>query len=368
MAHPPGLSVLGKLEPYRRTTHHWAMELGYRFAAYEASLDQFEANVIEEKDLDSVWTDLTGHLRYILGLHNIIYQIAEYQHAYRAHQKTHTYHDMIKALSEKESPSHAAYFAIGTAIGMRHEGFSADDVKQHIRQIPLFCPNLDLNFNSHVDTMSILAERDLERSMTAIDPLAAATELLDTMFTPRIILFVSAEPSELTSVKSGLEYKNIEYALTASRFYRLEVVFACQAEDLVAKIMQCQPLYIHFSGHGCSSGPVLERTDGRASIVNHGALAGLFTLAQSYGLKGVFLNICYSGDGSQCIADAVGEVVAMKEKVSNKDAINFAKMFYIALGRGETFQMAFTWAIKAAGLEPCGEDLKPLFFTAFKEG
>jgi len=68
------------------------------------------------------------------------------------------------------------------------------------------------------------------------------------------------------------------------------------------------------------------------------------------GLDLVILNACYSRDQAQAIADAVGYAVEMEGAINDKEATEFSREFYRALGDGRSFEDAFERAQLAVGL------------------
>ena len=108
------------------------------------------------------------------------------------------------------------------------------------------------------------------------------------------------------------------------------------------------PNILHFSGHGDEPGLCFENEYGKAIDVSKEALANLLRTQKH--LKLVVLSACYSRDQAQAIADAVGYVIGMEERLSNANAIAFSREFYRALGYGRTFEDSFNRAKSALAL------------------
>lgn len=127
-------------------------------------------------------------------------------------------------------------------------------------------------------------------------------------------------------------------------------IYGCHASDIPGALARHRPDILQFLGHGNKDGLYFEDENDKADLVSMEAFAGL--LGQCKTLKLVILNTCYSRSQGQCIADAVGCLIGMEGKIRNKDAINFTKSFYEALGNGFTVEGCFHQAGSVIKLDP----------------
>lgn len=147
--------------------------------------------------------------------------------------------------------------------------------------------------------------------------------------------------------------------------FKIEQLPSCQPTDLSKGMRLYKPTILHFSGHGSQTGLAFEGPDGKAVTVNPKRLAGLLSLAsRELDLKGVFMNACDSQAHASIIAEAVGEVVAMKGELGDEAAIAFAQEFYGCLGDGLPFEQSFEWALEASGLSDTVGPLRPHLIQA----
>jgi CHAT domain len=162
---------------------------------------------------------------------------------------------------------------------------------------------------------------------------------------PAKILFLGANPSDMTKLALGAEVREIEQRLLASE---LRDAFTFEQEWAVrdADLQQCllrrpRPTIVHFSGHGNAAGQLLlEDAAHHAKPVDTAALARLFQILRG-SIRCVVLNACFSEAQARAIAESIDCVVGMTTAVEDAAAINFAGAFYQALGFGESVQTAF---------------------------
>lgn len=94
----------------------------------------------------------------------------------------------------------------------------------------------------------------------------------------------------------------------------------------------------HYAGHAHGTGLLFEGSEARAD-----GLAGM--LAQAPYLRLVFLNGCETAAQAQRLLDlGVPTVIATAQAVPDRLALEFATVFYEALSRKETIQVAFDFA------------------------
>ena len=168
----------------------------------------------------------------------------------------------------------------------------------------------------------------------------------------RKILFIGAIPKNADAVRPDLEFREVadtlRHSVQQDRF-DLQLRIAARAIDLSRALLEQTPEILHFSGHGCASGIVVEDDYGNAQLVSTDALKGLLSLFAG-SIKCVFLNSCYSEAQAMAISQEVPYVIAMNSSVYDKTAIHFSTEFYSALFAGKDIEFAFQYAVAAIGV------------------
>ena len=203
---------------------------------------------------------------------------------------------------------------------------------------------------------------------------------------PKIdILFLAANPVNTTQLRLGEEVRSIQEELERARYRdRFELIshWAVRVSDLSRTLSDRKPQIVHFSGHGAGSqtdfqgdntrkfslfsedaaepeGLVLEDNRGRSTLVSTDALAGLFKLLEN-DVKCVVLNACYSEIQAKAIHQHIDCVVGMNRAIADRAAIEFARAFYQALARGDSFDAAHRLALNSLDLATIPESLTPV--------
>ncbi len=173
------------------------------------------------------------------------------------------------------------------------------------------------------------------------------------------ILIFAANPASQAQLRLDKEVREIQNGLRHSR-KKIDVKqqWATRPEDLRRALLDHNPHYVHFCGHGGGqSGIILE-----GKYVSGDALARLFGLF-SRSIKCVVLNACYSVLQARAIADHVDYVVGMSSDIGDSAAIEFAVAFYDALGAGESIEFAFALGCNAIQLSGIPEHLTPVLLA-----
>lgn len=160
------------------------------------------------------------------------------------------------------------------------------------------------------------------------------------------ILFASANPVNLSPIRLDKELREIEYELLKSRHRdRFELVKfqAVRIGDLQDALLEHNPQFIHFSGHGNCEGIALVDDLDNTKMVKSKPLANLFNLF-SGDIRCVFLNSCHSVEQSKEIAKSIKKVICMSNEVPDDVAIQFAKAFYKSIGAGKDIDFSFKFA------------------------
>lgn len=158
------------------------------------------------------------------------------------------------------------------------------------------------------------------------------------------ILFLAANPRDLTSLRLGEEIRTIEERLRLAEFrdhFEVEQCHALRYSDLTEALLRYKPHIVHFSGHGSSSGEImLESETGGTHPVSPSTLQRLFGLLKD-NIRCVVLNACWSAHQAAAIASEIGCVVGMERAITDKGAIQFASGFYQGLAYGRDLETAF---------------------------
>lgn len=173
----------------------------------------------------------------------------------------------------------------------------------------------------------------------------------------KVILILAANPKSTPALRLDEEVREIDAGLRRAnqrdRFH-LEQRWAVRSRDVQNALLDLKPQVVHFSGHGENEmGLILENEVGKAVAVSTEALAGLFELFADR-VECVVLNACYSEVQAEAIAKHIPYVIGMNKAIGDQAAIEFAVIFYAALGAGESVEFAYKLgcnAIRMAGIE-----------------
>ena len=173
----------------------------------------------------------------------------------------------------------------------------------------------------------------------------------------KVILILAANPKSTPTLRLDEEVREIDAGLRRAnqrdRFH-LEQRWAVRSRDVQNALLDLKPQVVHFSGHGENEiGLILENEVGKAVAVSTEALAGLFELFADR-VECVVLNACYSEVQAAAIANHIPYVIGMNKAIGDRAAIEFAVIFYAALGAGESVEFAYKLgcnAIRMAGIE-----------------
>jgi hypothetical protein len=169
------------------------------------------------------------------------------------------------------------------------------------------------------------------------------------------ILVLAANPNDSSPLRLGKEVHDIQEGLRRSRHRDLfDVVseWAIGARELRRALLDHQPEFVHFSGHGTEKGITLEDQSGATHHVGTDALAELFSHFARY-VRCVLLNACHSQPQAEAISRVIPYAIGMRGMIQDEAAIEFAVGFYDAVGAGREIDEAFAIgcsAIHASGL------------------
>jgi CHAT domain-containing protein len=176
------------------------------------------------------------------------------------------------------------------------------------------------------------------------------------------ILILAANPKHSTPLRLDEEVREISDALkVAKNRDEFEVIqqWATRPRDMQRAVLEVEPRVVHFSGHGMGEGRLaLEDGNGQVKLVNAGALAAIFELAEK--VECVVLNACYSDVQAEAIAQHIRYVVGINEAVGDRAALEFAVGFYDALGAGRSIERAFKEGCLSIQMAGIPEHLTPV--------
>ena len=181
------------------------------------------------------------------------------------------------------------------------------------------------------------------------------------------ILFLSASPDKMTTLRTDREVRDIQEALRQSEFrdrFELKQEPAVRISDVQRCLLQHRPDILHFSGHGYEGGAILlEGRNGNLFPLLSGDLAALLSVLKDR-TRCVVLNSCYSAQEVEPIADVIASVIARPDAVTDSAAILFSTYFYQALAFGRSVRAAFDLGCLQLRMEGWDDGAKPLLLTA----
>jgi CHAT domain len=167
------------------------------------------------------------------------------------------------------------------------------------------------------------------------------------------ILFVAANPSNTTRLKLREEKQEIISQLRQAGYPTepIRSIDSARIIDLHRALIDYEspPQIVHFSGHGAGiEGLSLEDENGCEKLVSSETLSELFGLFDNR-IECVVLNACYSEHQAEVIKTHVKYVIGMNDEINDTAAIDFARSFYMAIGRGKSYKLAYELGRNAVG-------------------
>ena len=158
----------------------------------------------------------------------------------------------------------------------------------------------------------------------------------------KTVLFLAANPIGTAHLLIPEEAREIEAGLQRARknlsFKQLGGV---RPKDFWRALLDYDPQYVHFSGHGSSEGKIILNNAADASEpTDPAALAAIF--AECSETECVVLNCCYSKPQAEALAAEIPYVVGIENQIDDESARTFATAFYDALGAGRSIESAYT--------------------------
>jgi hypothetical protein len=172
------------------------------------------------------------------------------------------------------------------------------------------------------------------------------------------ILFLAANPTDLTALRLAEEVRAIDEALRMAQYrddFDLEQLSAVRVNDLQAVLLRHRPHIVHFSGHGSDAGEIyLEDDLGTGYAVPPDALSTTFRLLKD-NIKCVVLNACFSARQADALTEHIACVVGMSTEIEDRSSIRFASAFYQALAHGRDLKNAFELGRNQIDLNDLGD-------------
>lgn len=160
------------------------------------------------------------------------------------------------------------------------------------------------------------------------------------------ILFFAANPVGDGQLNLGREVREIETSLSRAKLrdrFELIQAHATRPKDFLRRILEVKPEFVHFSGHGSQKGIYMLDDDDQPHLMSGKQLAEVFKLFSKV-VGCVVLNACYSDSQSKQIREYIPNVIGTTQKLADNDAIEFASLFYTAIGEGQEITFAYEFA------------------------
>jgi Effector-associated domain 11 len=167
------------------------------------------------------------------------------------------------------------------------------------------------------------------------------------------ILFFTANPLGDGQLRLGREIREVEGALARARLRdRFEFIpaTATRPQDFLRRILEVRPQFVHFSGHGSSDGVYMLDEDDLPVRMPSRPLTEVFKLFHEV-VGCVVLNACYSQQQAGHIHEYIPHVIGTTQKIDDENAIQFATLFYAAIGEGHEIPFAYEFARLGLDLE-----------------
>jgi hypothetical protein len=171
-----------------------------------------------------------------------------------------------------------------------------------------------------------------------------------------IILFLSASARAADPSQEGYKRLDVEGEFNAIRAqlqqgkerdrFDLRQEMGVRIEDWVRAMTQ-RPRIVHFAGHGGHGGLEIIGDDGRhAELVGPQALKRIFKNTDR-AIEVVLLNACYSAAQSEAISRHGIYCIGFNDTLNDRAAIAFARVLYVGIGEGQSFEDSFNGAMAA---------------------
>jgi hypothetical protein len=175
------------------------------------------------------------------------------------------------------------------------------------------------------------------------------------------ILFLAANPTDTSPLRLDHECREVrERIRLAEHGDRMELVsrWAVRTDDVIQALLEEKPHVIHFSGHGATSGLVLEDRQAKPRTVTPQAILAVFHAIPDKLRLAVF-NACNSLPLAKAAVKVLEAAIGMNRPIGDQAAIAFAGALYQGVGFGRTLQESFNLALAALQVAGIPEDSTP---------
>lgn len=179
------------------------------------------------------------------------------------------------------------------------------------------------------------------------------------------ILFLSSSPDDVIKLRVDKEVRKIEEGFEASKLrerIKLTKKEAVKQETITKAMLDIDPDFVHFSGHGEKDGILIENENGTSELFPKEGLDKLFNLFKD-NTKCIFLNACYSEAQAKTISKNSIYVIGMNDSIDDDVAIKFSIGFYQAIGAGKDIEFAFQMGLVLISQFASGKDTPVLWFN-----
>ena len=234
--------------------------------------------------------------------------------------------------------------------------------QRRIHVLELQAASFGLSAPPHVLTET----EDIKQEIASIDAQLAESKQPTSQFPEQktiSILFLSADPTDVTRLRLGEELREIQEKLQLAKLrerFTLEQRMSVRPADISQAFLDVQPQIVHFSSHGTTTDALcFENLIGETHPIESAALAALFEQFADQ-VNCVILNACYSEIQASAISKHINYVIGMNQTISDKAAIAFVIGFYQALGAGRTAKEAYKLGCVQIRLQGIPEHLTPV--------
>ena len=160
----------------------------------------------------------------------------------------------------------------------------------------------------------------------------------------KVILYISATPTNVDNLQVDFEFKKIkaslEGGLKRDEFELLSPLMAVSLQDFLQAKHRYKPAIIHFSGHGLQDGLMFATSENVFQIIPTEVLKEVFKGIEAYA-KLIVLNACYSSAQAKILSEKGIYVLGMNVPVTDTAAIDLADNLYRFISDGQTTEEAF---------------------------
>lgn len=179
------------------------------------------------------------------------------------------------------------------------------------------------------------------------------------------ILFFGANPRGAPPLRVDEEIREIQQTIKQARHrdnILVKTEWAVRPRDITQALIDFQPHFVHFAGHGGSrEGSFAAEDDiGYAHVIPVDGLVQAFR-AVGGDVQCVIVNACSTERLAHELTAVVPCVIGMRQPVGDRSAIRFSIGFYQALAAGKSVETAFDVGVAQLRMTPEADDaLAPL--------